>query len=521
MSHLPHDRYVTPTTIPPVDAGVRRAPAHAAPTPAPAHGYRRFLGLTALGTLLPGSGLLLTGRRKSGGALLAAVVVIVVGAAIYLTIRGREGALALALDPTFLTTLAIGAVVALVVVVASVVWTGVITWPRPAGRWMHALATLTVGLLCAALVAPAAIGVRDVAAHRDLLTSLFNQSGSQLAGGPNPWANTPRVNVMLVGADSEDDRQGVRTDSMMLASIDTATGDTILFGLPRNLERVPFPDTSPLKTVWPNGFRCAQDCLLNDVWMEGEKNSHLYPGNPKPGLTALNEAVTGVTGLTPDYDIVVNMSSFTALVDAMGGVDITVRERVPIGGKVENGRIVPGSIRGWIEPGPRHLDGYHAMWFARGRATTDDFDRMRRQRCMVGALVRQVNPAMMLERYPAIAQVAKDNIYTNIPQQHLGAFAQLAVRMQQGTIRSLPFSNQVVRVGNPDYDLIHQMVQQAISGGPMPGESPTTGATGDATGTATRTSSPTRTATATRTSPGATPTSTTTTDGLVDVAQAC
>ena len=66
-----------------------------------------------------------------------------------------------------------------------------------------------------------------------------------------------------------------------------------------------------------------------------------------------------------------------------------------------------------------------------------------------------------------------------------------------------------------------QMVQQAISGGPMPGESPTTGATDAATGTATRTSSPSRTATATQTSPGATPTSTTTTDGLVDVAQAC
>lgn len=156
---------------------------------------------------------------------------------------------------------------------------------------------------------------------------------------------------MLIGADSEADRPGVRTDSMMLASIDTRTGDTILFGLPRNLERVPFPDYSPLKKLWPNGFRCPQDCLLNDVWMQGENNKQLYPGDPKPGVTALNEAVTGVTGLTPDYDILVNMASFTALVDAMGGVDITVRERVPIGGKVQNGQIVPGSIKGWIEPG--------------------------------------------------------------------------------------------------------------------------------------------------------------------------
>lgn len=539
MSHLPDDRYKRPTTIPRIDPGMsprrpaaggrsgtsdhpatpRRTATHAVVRSRPERGFGRFLGYTSLGTVLPGSGLLLAGRRKAGGTLLAIVVLTVVGAAAYLWVKGPTvGALTLAVDPNFLLWATIGAIVAVVVLIASIVWTGVVTWPRPAGAGMHTLSTVCVMALCAAVAAPAAIGVRDIAAHRDLLQALFNQpvfnrSGiSPDVGDDDPWADHPRVNVMLIGADSEADRPGVRTDSMMLASIDTRTGDTILFGLPRNLERVPFPDYSPLKKLWPNGFRCPQDCLLNDVWMQGENNKQLYPGDPKPGVTALNEAVTGVTGLTPDYDIVVNMASFTALVDAMGGVDITVRERVPIGGKVQNGQIVPGSIKGWIEPGRQHLDGYHAMWFARGRATTDDFDRMRRQRCMVGALVKQINPAMMLERYPAIAKVAKDNIYTNIPQAHLPAWAELASRMQQGTIRSLPFSNKVVHVGNPDFELIHALVQQAIYGGPLPGQTPTP--------TPTRT---TPTPTRTRTSTGPTPGSSTSTvnDTVVDVSQAC
>ncbi|MDO5712237.1 MAG: LytR family transcriptional regulator, partial [Micrococcales bacterium] len=122
---------------------------------------------------------------------------------------------------------------------------------------------------------------------------------------------------------------------------------------------------------------------------------------------------------------------------------------------------------------------------------------------MVGALVKQINPAKMLERYPAIAKVAKDNIYTNIPQQHLAAWAELASRMQQGEIRSLPFSNKVVNVGNPDYALIQQMVQEAISG-------------------TLRTPTPSASAGVTKapsTSPGATPTPTT--DGIVKVSDAC
>lgn len=519
MSHLPDDRFVRPTAIPRIDTGARRTPTHAVRRPVARRTFGRFLGLTTLGTVLPGSGLLLTGRRKSGGVLLGLVVLTVVAAAAYLWVRGpRLGALALALDPTFLLVLTIGAIVAAAVLIGSIIWTGAITWPRPSGKLSHALATLCVIALCTVVVAPTALGVRDVAVHRDLLQTLFNQPGFLRSGvspdltDADPWQNHPRVNVMLIGADSEADREGLRTDSMMLASIDTRTGDTVLFGLPRNLERVPFPTYSPLHKLWPLGFRCARECLLNEVWMQGVDHPELYPGDPQPGLTALNEAVTGVTGLTPDYGIVVNMRSFTALVDAMGGVDITVRDRVPIGGKVENGRIVPGSIRGWIEPGPQHLDGYHAMWFARGRATTDDFDRMRRQRCMVGAIVKQIKPAMMLERYPAIAQVAKDSIYTNIPQQHLAAWAELAVRMQQGTIRSLPFSNKVVDVGNPDFALIQQMVTQAIYGGQMPTPNSTTGST--------------RAPEADRTNAPDTPTETdspssSTTEGLVNVADAC
>ena len=69
---------------------------------------------------------------------------------------------------------------------------------------------------------------------------------------PDPWADIPRVNIALLGSDAGRDRIGVRTDSMMVVSIDTRTGDALLIGIPRNLENVPIPDGNPLSRLWPN-----------------------------------------------------------------------------------------------------------------------------------------------------------------------------------------------------------------------------------------------------------------------------
>ena len=44
---------------------------------------------------------------------------------------------------------------------------------------------------------------------------------------------------------------GTRTDTVIFASIDTRTGDTTLFSLPRNTARMPFPSDSPLRQLLP------------------------------------------------------------------------------------------------------------------------------------------------------------------------------------------------------------------------------------------------------------------------------
>ena len=199
---------------------------------------------------------------------------------------------------------------------------------------------------------------------------------------------------------------------------------------------------------------------MNAVWTMAEQHRDLFPGDSNPGRPP--PATPCPPCSASASTTIIDLNGFRSLVDAMGGVNVNVKERIPIGGHVNPGGTISG-ITGWIEAGPQHLNGRLALWFSRSRATTDDFSRMRRQRCMAGALVDQVNPVTMLEKYPALAAVAKNNIQSDISQNELPAFVDLVQRIQKGgSIRSLPLTANVVRPGNPDFAKIRKLVKKGL-----------------------------------------------------------
>ena len=111
----------------------------------------------------------------------------------------------------------------------------------------------------------------------------------------------------------------------------------------------------------------------------------------------------------------------------------------------------------------------------------------------VGAIVDQVDPMRMLSRYPRLAEAVADNLRVDIPADDLSAWAELVLRMKDGRLLSLPITNEVVDVVDPDFDLIRSLVEEAITSPPRaPTTStgtttptPTDGATDGATGTST------------------------------------
>jgi LCP family protein required for cell wall assembly len=296
------------------------------------------------------------------------------------------------------------------------------------------------------------------------------------AQASNPWAALPRVNVLLVGSDAGADREGVRPDTMIVASIDTRTGNTVLFSLPRNLQRVPFPAGSPAAAAYPGGFYCINpsngvntDCLLNGIWTFAQSHAgDYYKGVKNPGLTATMQAAESVTGLSINNYVMIDLEGFKEFVNAIGGLTIDVKQRLPIGGDVEN----PSATTGWIEPGVQKLDGYHALWYARSRWSTNDFDRMRRQRCVIGAMAQQADPVTVAENLPAILRAARQNIQTDIALSQLDAWVQLSQKIKGASLRSLPFTDDVINTANPDFAKVHKLVRRALETSASPAPSP-------------------------------------------------
>src|SRR3954462_11779733 len=132
---------------------------------------------------------------------------------------------------------------------------------------------LVVLLLVGAVVAPAYWACRLEFTQQYLITGVFDENGrsATVEDVPDPFGNKKRVNVLLLGGDGGVGREGVRTDTVIVASINTDTGETTLFSLPRNLENLPFPPGSPLAEAYPDGFEGdgESESLLNAVYRNG------------------------------------------------------------------------------------------------------------------------------------------------------------------------------------------------------------------------------------------------------------
>jgi LCP family protein required for cell wall assembly len=438
------------------------------------HGFGWVAGWTVLTALLPGAGLLAAGRRRAGRVIVSVTGLLAIGAVVVLVVVGplALGRRLLADPDRFLQVVAGLAVLALAWLVVLVAAHLALRRDADLSSPQRVLGWLLVASLIAAVLVPTVAVGRDAVAARDALTSVFDRPGSRLGRGngpaaakTDPWSDVPRVNVLLLGGDSGPDRTGVRPDTLILASVDTRSGDTVLISLPRNLQRVPFPPDSRAAADHPDGFTCYNaaagantECLLNALWAWGDAHPEYYPGDPHPGLTATVQGVEQATGLPVDDYVMLNLAGFQQLVDILGGLTLTVTERLPVGGNVEH-----PVASSWLEPGRQTLNGYLALWYARSRWSTTDYDRMRRQRCVIGALVDQADPVTLALRFPEVAATLKQNLQTSISLDEIDAWVSLAERVKKAHVRSLAFTDQVINTARPDFPAMHALVQAALT----------------------------------------------------------
>ena len=395
-------------------------------------------GLAAIASsLFPGLGQLATRRRRVASALIIIDALLLIGAGVLFLVSPTT-ALKWWVSPGAL----FGLFALNIAILAYRGGASIDAFQHADGRRWFDWAGVALALLL--VVAPHALAANLIATQNDLIATVFGGDPDAAPGTTVPdlttlppigestassttaaptttatprfWDGTERLNVMLLGSDAGVGRIGTRTDTIILVSINPSNGDMAMFSIPRNLTEAPLPEGMG---VWD--CNCFPD-IITHLWANGEWYPDAFPGPQAPSVNALKAAIGLIFDLEVHYYAKVDLVGFAGLVDALGGVEIDVPERlVDEEYPSEDG----GTEYIEFEPGVQHMDGHQALAYSRIRRHSGDFARMHRQRCVVGAILEQTSPFDVLARYGQLADAIKEHVETDIPIEALGDMVEL------------------------------------------------------------------------------------------------
>lgn len=449
---------------------------------------RRGWWLVALNFLIPGSAQSLAGSRRLARigltatlALWLVVVLAVVAALVWpglLTTLAANGLFLLAVQVLLLAY----AVLWIVLTVDTLRLVRLVK-TRPGAR--PAIAAVAVLGLVVGSGGAVYAAQQLVGPAREFLASIFTNDAPPVPPSDGYY------NFLLLGADSGLGRDSMRFDSISVVSVDAESGAVHITGIPRDLAYVPFSD-GPMHDLYPDGLQghVSSTCgwgpginqLMNAVEIcRDDRGAGLYPDaaaqSSTPAIEATKDAAEGILGIQIPYYVFVDMKGFADIVDALGGVDITVTERLPEGGgPAYEGQPAEDWATGWIEAGPQHMDGDTAQWYARSRYTTSDWDRMRRQRELQQAILAQANPANVLTRFKEVAAAGEDLVQTDVPASLLPFLVDLAGKAKEQPVQTLELTPEGAGIDTDEptaeqYAHVRELIRQALY---PPSPTPTT-----------------------------------------------
>jgi LCP family protein required for cell wall assembly len=187
-----------------------------------------------------------------------------------------------------------------------------------------------------------------------------------------------RTHILVMGTDSRDPSDPVgRTDTMILASVDPFGPKVGMLSIPRDLY-VEIPGVGENR--------------VNAAFFFGELDQ------PGGGPAAAIATIDHNFGIRPDHYVLVQFEGLKEVVDALGGVSITLTE--PMSG---------------YPAGTHTLDGIQALAFVRDRAGSDDFFRMARGQLFLRALMSEVMRPTSWPKLPAAAIGGAQVVETDVP----------------------------------------------------------------------------------------------------------
>src|SRR5262245_4738701 len=263
-------------------------------------------------------------------------------------------------------------------------------------------------------------------------------ASTSLTTDERPW-----VTLLLLGSDRGPGNWGERTDTMIVVALQRGTGRAAAFGVPRNLVEVPLGSAATRP-------RTRFHEPLNALYSFGRTRPELFPGGRDPGATALKQTISRLLGIRVDYYALVDLVGFADMVDALGGVDVNVKER-----------LVDSVTRpAWGEPKPTidvfpgrtyHFFGLEALAYVRSRKASSDYARMARQRCFLSALAHQVDAVSVLRHFDALAETVERSVRTDIPLNRVPDLLRLAKSVKPRLTSTQTFGREYIARRRPTH----------------------------------------------------------------------
>ncbi len=244
-------------------------------------------------------------------------------------------------------------------------------------------------------------------------------------------------------------------------------------------------DTIIVLTFWPSRHQVSMLSIPRDLWVaipgwgmqrintayqHGELNG--YPGG---GAALIKDTLKENLGIQVDHVAMVEFDGFKRIVDTLGGIE------VPVACAYTDWRLIapdldPEDEKNWwlytVGPGYVHMDGDLALWYARSRKRSSDFDRGRRQQEILRALYARLLQPDILTRLPQLYRQLSGMIVTDLGLNDLLQMSFYAPQLNNARIRSYyvrpPYVTPTIGEGGayllvPNPPLLSELLQEALN----------------------------------------------------------
>ena len=242
------------------------------------------------------------------------------------------------------------------------------------------------------------------------------------------------MNILAVGSDARGDHYlyGL-ADIIRLVRVDFVEARVTILEVPRDLW-VEIPEISDHYGI-TQGKR-------NQAYLYGNNGLGYYDG-PGEGPGLLARTLNLNFGARPDHYLAVNMRTFEAVVDAIGGLDVFLPYEISVRSK--------DNPKGFAIPeGQHHIDGETALWIARIRQY-HTFGRAENQNIVMCALRKKLLSPDVIPAIPELVRSFRSYVQTDFSPEQINQLACLATQMKGTNVVFASFPMEIFK-GTKMYD---------------------------------------------------------------------